>query len=161
LTEVILHLGTNIGFRDINLELTRIMISNHIGVIKEQSKLYNTAAWGIKEQSDFLNQALLCSSKLNPQEILAQIHNIEAKMGRKRQKKWGPRIIDIDIIFYGEEIIENPNLKIPHPQLTNRNFVLIPLLDICPDKVHPVHSQTIRQLAEACNDSSEVSLYSI
>ncbi len=137
------------------------MISNHIGVIKEQSKLYNTAAWGIKEQSDFLNQALLCSSKLNPQEILAQIHNIEAKMGRKRQKKWGPRIIDIDIIFYSEEIIENPNLKIPHPQLTNRNFVLIPLLDICPDKVHPVHSQTIRQLAEACNDSSEVSLYSI
>ena len=161
MTEVILHLGTNIGFRDINLELTRIMISNHIGIIKTQSQLYNTAAWGIEEQDDFLNQALICETSLIPQELLSQIHLIEAKMGRQRELRWGPRIIDIDIIFYGEEIIENPNLKIPHPQLTNRNFVLIPLLDICPDKVHPVHSQTIRQLAEACEDSGEVSLYSI
>jgi len=161
LKEVVLHLGTNIGYRAINLELARVMIANHIGQLQSCSQIYETAAWGKKDQAKFLNQAAICRTELKPTELLTQVNIIEAKMGRERNEKWGPRIIDIDIIFYDEEIIENHNLKIPHPQLTNRNFVLTPLLDICPEKVHPVHSQTVRELAKKCEDSSEVVLYSI
>lgn len=135
------------------------MVSNHIGTITAFSAIYETAAWGETDQSDFLNQALSCKTTLSPNEILAQIHIIEDKMGRIRTKKWGPRIIDIDIIFYDNEIIENHNLKIPHPQVTNRNFVLRPLLDICPDKVHPALSQTIKELAAICKDTGEVKVY--
>jgi len=147
------------GFREINLELARVMISNSIGELTGSSSIYETAAWGVKNQEAFLNQALSCTTLLSPNDVLSEIHKIENKMGRVRTQKWGPRILDIDIIFYAEEIIENHNLKIPHPQLTNRNFVLIPLLDICPDKVHPIHNQTIRQLSDNCEDTGEVRLY--
>jgi len=160
LNEVILHLGTNIGFRAINLELARIMLSNHIGALTATSSVYETAAWGVTDQADFLNQAVSCLTDLSPTLVLAEIHKIEDKMGRIRTNKWGPRIIDVDLIFYGDEIIENHNLKIPHPQLTNRSFVLRPLLDICPDKVHPANNQTVRQLAQKCADTSKVSYYS-
>jgi len=88
------------------------------------SEIYETEAWGVENQAFFLNVALLCTTTLSPNDVLRQIHSIESKMGRIRKEKWGPRLIDIDIIFYGEEIIKNPNLIIPHPQLTNRNFVL-------------------------------------
>jgi len=117
LTEVVLHLGSNLGFKEINLELARVMISNHIGEIVSTSKLYKTAPWGDTDQDDFLNQALICRTEKKAKETLEAIHLMEAKMGRVKERHWGPRMIDIDILFFGEEIIENPNLKIPHPEL--------------------------------------------
>jgi len=135
------------------------MISNHIGDLLKVSEIYETAPWGVTDQDDFLNQALISSCSLSPTEVLDNIHLIENKMGRLRTEKWGPRIIDIDLIFYGEEIIENPNLKIPHPQLRNRNFVLKPLMDICPNKRHPLLGKTVKDLALSCTDTGEVTLY--
>lgn len=159
MTEVILHAGSNIGFREINLELAEVMIGNYIGDILSKSRLYETAAWGVTDQASFLNIAYKVTSTLSATEVLEQIHLIEKKMGREKTKKWGPRLIDVDILFYGEEIIENPNLIIPHPQLTNRSFVLTPLLDICPDKVHPVLNKTIVALKESCSDASKVVVF--
>jgi len=159
LAEVILHLGTNLGYRAINLELVSIMISNHIGDIISESHIYETEAWGNTDQNDFLNQAMICNTTLSPHDILSQIQVIEAKMGRQKIEHWGPRIIDIDIIFYEQEIIENPNLKIPHPQLTNRNFVLRPLMDICPEHLHPVLNKSVKELVQECEDKSKVVIY--
>ena len=90
---------------------------------------------------------------------LNEIHIIEQKMGRIREQKWGPRIIDIDIIFYNQEIIKNADLKIPHPELTNRNFVLIPLLELCPMFIHPISKKSVKEIYEECTDESAVLLY--
>lgn len=156
MTEVILHLGTNVGFKEINLELARIMISNHIGPLLRLSSIYETEAWGGVEQESFLNQAVSVTSLLSAREVLSSIQLIEAKMGRQREQHWGPRIIDIDILFYGDEIVDIPDLKIPHRELSKRNFVLQPLLELCPDKVHPELGKTIRELAAECEDSLAV-----
>ena len=120
MTEVILHLGTNVGFKEINLELARIMISNHIGPLQRLSSIYETEAWGGVEQESFLNQAVSVTSLLSAREVLSSIQLIEAKMGRQREQHWGPRIIDIDILFYGDDIVDIPNLKIPHRELSKR-----------------------------------------
>ena len=136
-----------------------MMISSRIGNISKSSQLYKTAAWGKEDQDDFLNKAIISQTDLTPDEVLSEIHIIEAKLGRQRIEKWGPRIIDIDIIFYGEKIIKKPNLIIPHPHLTNRNFVLIPLMDIIPEFVHPELEQSITELNELCTDTSEVRKY--
>jgi 2-amino-4-hydroxy-6-hydroxymethyldihydropteridine diphosphokinase len=155
----ILHLGTNIGAKTNNLQLAEMMISSRIGNISKSSEIYKTAAWGKEDQDDFLNKAIISQTNLTPDEVLSEIHIIEAKLGRQRIEKWGPRIIDIDIIFYGEKIIKKPNLIIPHPHLTNRNFVLIPLMDIIPEFVHPELEQSITELNELCTDTSEVRKY--
>lgn len=132
------------------------MISNHIGELISASRLYKTAAWGNTYQEAFINKAVICNTSLSAHEVLEQIGIIESKMGRDRQVRWGPRIIDVDIIFHNDEIIKNHHLEIPHPQLTNRNFVLIPLLDICPQKIHPVLQKSIQILAEECKDQGIV-----
>jgi len=161
LTEVVLHLGSNIGFKAINLELARIMVYNHVGPIKSTSHVYKTSAWGNTNQEDFYNQAVLCYSSLAPEEVLQRVKQIEERMGRAESEHWGPRIIDIDIIFYGDKIVDKEHLKIPHPQLTNRNFVLVPLLDICPQKVHPVSHKTVESLSQECQDKGTVTLVDI
>lgn len=157
--ECILHLGSNVGDKAYHIELAEILISRRIGMIMVQSKVYETDPWGDTNQENFLNKAVSILTTKSPDEVLKAIKNIERKMGRVYTKKWGPRIIDIDILFYGEEIIKNHNLIIPHPQITNRNFVLIPLIDICPDFVHPVLKKTIRELSEECTDEGVVRVY--
>ena len=156
---VVLHIGSNLGYRYINLELCRTMIDIGIGTINSMSKIYVTSPWGDVKQLDFLNQALIVESTLGPSQILSTIHGIEERMGRKREVHWGPRIIDIDIIFYNREIIKNPSLIIPHSELTNRNFVLQPLLDICPDYIHPELKLSVSELAERCLDKGKVREY--
>jgi len=156
LIECILHLGSNQGLKQKNIELAELMISHFIGKVTDTSALYLTSAWGLENQADFLNKALICQTRFEAEKVLHQIQLIEQKLGRVRLNKWEPRIIDIDIIFYGEEIIENENLKIPHSELTNRNFVLVPLLDICANKIHPVLQKTVRQLKEECKDTGVV-----
>lgn len=133
------------------------MISNHIGLITDSSLLYQTEPWGNEEQDTFVNQAIKVNTACTPTEVLDQIFIIEQKMGRKRSEKWGPRIIDIDIIFYGHKIIKNHNLIIPHPQISNRSFVLKPLMDICPQFVHPELNKSVAELYEICPDKKKVS----
>ena len=135
------------------------MIEKSIGTILNSSGIYETAAWGLTNQNPFLNQVMLVSTNLAAEVLLENLLNIEQQFGRKRFEKMGPRTIDIDILFYNNEIISSPRLTVPHPQIANRRFVLAPLNEIAPDFVHPVLQKTITQLLETCPDQLEVKKY--
>ena len=152
----ILHLGSNVGNRANHIDLAEIMISKRIGDIIDKSKVYETEAWGKTDQDPFYNRAISVLTSRTAEALLEEIHIIESKMGRIRSEKWGPRVIDIDIIFYGQEIINNDHLIIPHSELSNRNFVLTPLMDICPDYIHPIMDKSVTELQAACADQLEV-----
>jgi 2-amino-4-hydroxy-6-hydroxymethyldihydropteridine diphosphokinase len=143
---VYLSLGSNIGDRETNLKKAVDKIKqNKIQIIKE-SRIYETKPYGIKEQRDFLNLALKIETTHTPQKLIKILLDIEKEMGRVRDVKWGPRIIDIDILFYDSLIINDENLIIPHPELHNRLFVLEPLSEIAPDFIHPVIKKSIIDL---------------
>lgn len=156
---IFLLLGGNLGDRNQNLAAAREYIASHIGEIKQVSSIYQTAAWGVESQPSFLNQVISISSLLSSQEILIQINEIEKKLGRKRYQKWYARTIDIDILYYGNEIIEEEDLKVPHPFLHQRRFTLVPLTEIAPTFVHPVLKKTTQELLEVCEDNLEVELF--
>jgi len=128
-------------------------------IVKKTSSLYETSPWGVTNQPYFLNLVLKGETKLSPEELLKKIKNIEKAMGRKTLEKWGPRIIDIDILFYKEKIINTPLLKIPHPQLHKRAFVLVPLKEIAPRLVHPLLKKTGQQMLDNLSDKGSVMLY--
>jgi len=150
-----LLLGTNLGDRAHNLTSAHRLL-NEIGSIKALSPVYITAAWGRTDQPDFYNQAIEISTKLEPAELLKSIKSIEIRTGRTNIIRWGPRILDIDILFYGNFIIETENLVIPHPRMHERRFALIPLHDICPNLIHPISGKTIAELLESCTDALPV-----
>lgn len=145
---VYLLLGSNLGNRKEILGKAIELLSQRVGIIILQSKDYETAPWGVTDQPDFLNLAVAIYTKLKPLEILEITQSIENQLGRVRNEKWGARLIDIDILFYGNEIIDEPNLKIPHPLLQERDFALSPLLEIAPNFVHPVLGETVLKLRE-------------
>jgi 2-amino-4-hydroxy-6-hydroxymethyldihydropteridine diphosphokinase len=159
LFELVLHLGSNLGSRIKNISLAKLFIEQKIGKILKCSSLYETEAWGVTDQAKFINLALQLETDLDPLAVLEEIHWIEDKLGRERNQHWGERTIDIDILFFGDQIIKKANLKIPHPEITNRNFVLVPLEEIIPDHIHPEIKKTIRELKEECQDTSKVWLY--
>ena len=146
LQAVHLLLGSNLGNRKEILDKAIELIIQKIGVIVSQSKDYETKPWGVTDQPDFLNLAITIHTKLKPLEILEQTQAIENQLGRVRKEKWGARLIDIDLMFYGNEIIDEPNLKVPHPLMQERDFALIPLAEIAPDFVHPVFGETVLEL---------------
>jgi 2-amino-4-hydroxy-6-hydroxymethyldihydropteridine diphosphokinase len=148
--------GGNIGDPKKNLAHARTQIAAHCGHILHSSSLYETAAWGKKDQPAFINQALEIETTLLPQELLQKLLDIEKMNGRIRQEKYGPRTLDIDILLYDDRVIREPLLTIPHPELQNRRFALAPLAEIAPLLVHPVFDKTIRQLLEECADMSAV-----
>ena len=151
-----LLIGGNLGSRKDNLLKATSLITEKCGALTRYSSLYETAAWGITDQPSFLNQALEISTSLNARPLLRKILKIEKEMGRVRKEKLGPRIIDIDILLFENEIHDLPFLKIPHPEMQNRRFVLTPLAEIDPELMHPVLKKTIAQLLEECPDSLEV-----
>ena len=161
---IFLLLGGNIGNRQNNILKAKDSISLQIGEIEVGSSIYQTAAWGVENQPFFLNQVIQISSSLSPQRILAQIGEIEKKLGRKRYQKWYSRTIDIDILYYGNQILEEEEellthkkeLKIPHPFLHQRRFTLIPLVEIAPEFVHPVFYKTNFELLKECTDNLPV-----
>ncbi len=156
--KVYILLGTNEGDRLNYLNVAFRLISEQIGEIISQSAIYETAAWGIEDQASFLNQILLVHTELEPHQTLEMMLDVEKQMGRLRTVKWGSRIIDIDMLYYNDEIIDTKRLSIPHPYLHKRRFTLVPLCEIAPDFMHPVLKLTNSKLLEQCDDECEVSV---
>ncbi|MBW3568787.1 2-amino-4-hydroxy-6-hydroxymethyldihydropteridine diphosphokinase [Candidatus Parcubacteria bacterium] len=157
MTEVFLSLGSNIGNRTEFIERAARLLGGRIK-ITGRSNLYETAPWGNTDQPKFLNLCLKGETELSAPELLVFIKNVEAACGRSPGKKWGPREIDIDILFYGRAHIELKGLKIPHPHMHERAFVLVPLEEIANDFIHPVLKKSISELADSV-DKSGIALY--
>jgi 2-amino-4-hydroxy-6-hydroxymethyldihydropteridine diphosphokinase len=156
MTKTYLLLGSNMGNREAFLSKALTEIDTKIGKISKKSKIYQTEPWGEKEQEDFLNIAVEVETKLKPKKILEKIHEIEKLLDREETYKWGPREIDIDILLYGEEMISEVDLTIPHPFIHERKFTLIPLAEIAPELYHPIMGANIMDLLLECEDQSEV-----
>lgn len=150
--EIYLLLGSNLGDRLGKVKEAAKLIEKFIGPIGRRSAFYETASWGNTDQPDFINQVLLVNTELTAREVLDQALAIEVELGRVRHEKWGSRIIDIDILFYGNAVIEEADLKVPHPHLHERAFVLIPLQEIAPQLVHPVFQESVLAMARNLED---------
>lgn len=155
-TMVFLLLGGNLGDRAKTLSEALAGIGQQIGKITAQSLVYETAAWGVTDQPAFFNQVVQVQTPLSPERLLEEIHRIEAVAGRVRHDKWQARTLDIDVLFYGDEMIRSASLTVPHPELQNRRFTLVPLVQVAPQFVHPGLKKTMQELLEECTDTLEV-----
>jgi 2-amino-4-hydroxy-6-hydroxymethyldihydropteridine diphosphokinase len=143
--EVYIALGTNLGNRVANLQHAVETISPHVLPVK-LSAVYETPPWGVLDQPAFLNQVMFGRTDLSPEALLDFLKQCEVELGRIPTMKYGARLIDLDILFYDDLVLSTPRLKIPHPHLEERAFVLVPLADLAPDLVHPVTRRTVRQM---------------
>ncbi len=155
-----LLLGSNIGDAVGNVNTASKAIQQHCGSILKSSSLYETAAWGNTNQQSFINQVLFIKTALTANELLQAILQLEQQMGRVRTEKYAARIIDIDILFFNKDILNESHLVIPHPEMIHRRFVLVPLAEIVPQKIHPVYKKSIHMLLKECTDPLAVTLLS-
>ena len=153
---VYLSLGSNLDNRRANLYQAATLIEKRVGKISKRSHLYDTEPWGNKDQGPFLNLVVMVNTTLEPRALLEEISKIERELGRERKEKWGPRIVDIDILFYGKRVIRDKGLEIPHPEIPNRNFILVPMMELAPELEHPVLGKAIDQLYMDSTDPSDV-----
>ena len=158
---VFLQLGSNLGDRELLLKDAITEIEDRVGNILECSKVYESSPWRVEGQENYLNQILKVKTILLADEVLSVVLDIEKQLGRVRIEKWGERLIDIDIIFYNDSIIETPELCVPHKHLHERLFVLTPLHNIAPQMVHPKYNKTIEELLNICNDTELVKEYAL
>lgn len=151
-------IGSNIGNREENCQKAiALLIKKNIKITK-RSSLYEIEPWGVKEQPRFINMAVEIETNLGPGVLLKTIKEIESSMGRRKGMRWGPRVIDLDILLYDEHVIKTRELEIPHPGIKDREFVLKPLSEIAPDKIHPVFKKSIKTLLiELLKSSSPLS----
>jgi 2-amino-4-hydroxy-6-hydroxymethyldihydropteridine diphosphokinase len=150
---VFLLLGSNLGDRNLFLQRAIQHIGQDIAPVSMASAVYETQSWGKTDLPDYLNQVIEVKTDLPAQQVLEKILAIELLMGRQREEKWGSRIIDIDILFYGDHVINQPGLVVPHPELHNRRFTLEPMVELAPDFVHPVLKKTVLYLKKELKDS--------
>lgn len=157
---VFLGIGTNLGNRENNLENAIASIGLSIGPVLMSSSIYDTEPWGFQSEEEFLNMVVKLETDLAPVVLLERIHTIESLLGRVRgPEQFSSRVIDIDILLYEDMIIDEDNLKIPHPLLQERRFVLVPLCEIGAELLHPVLKKTIEELLEECMDKGIVTRY--
>jgi len=153
---VVLSLGGNIGDVKEVFEFAIRHLKKRVGTISLSSSLYQTKAWGVEKQPDFLNQVVVIDSELSPFKVLEHCLAIEFQLGRVRKEKWHERVIDIDVLFYGDELINSKELIVPHPYIQDRNFILTPLIEIMPDFVHPTYNKSLNDLKISCKDKLAV-----
>lgn len=156
MAKAILITGGNLGDVKDTLRHAQQEINKNIGVILRCSHNYESKAWGFTAAENFFNQAIVVDTDLQPEALLAMVQQIEARLGRNREveartkeatgERYSSRVVDIDILFYDDLVIDTPELKIPHPLMQNRDFVLRPLNEVAPDKIHPVLHKSIREL---------------
>jgi len=157
--QVVLLIGGNLGDREQLIQEALLLLSD-LGKIEKQSSIYETEAWGEGSKAGYLNQAVLIITDSLPTDFLRLTQEIENKLGRVRDKKWGDRTMDIDIIYVDDLVYQDENLIIPHPLIAERNFVLVPLVEILPDYIHPVFRISNRELLRRCKDERKVALHS-
>ena len=141
-----ISIGSNLGNRQENCLKALDLLSARGIIITKQSSLYETEPWGVENQPKFINMAAEVATELGPLKLLETLKSVEEEMGRKESFRWGPRVIDLDVLFYDDLVMDSPDLKIPHPLLHERAFVLRPLAEIAPDKIHPILKKTVREL---------------
>ncbi|MEW6116391.1 MAG: 2-amino-4-hydroxy-6-hydroxymethyldihydropteridine diphosphokinase [Nitrospirota bacterium] len=141
-------IGSNLGNREAHCMSAVERLKEKGFAVKRVSSFYETKPWGVVDQPDFINMAVEAETSLLADEVLTALKGIEREMGREATVKWGPRLIDLDILFYNDEVINREHLRVPHPLMQERDFVLLPLAEIAPDKVHPVLKKTVKQLKE-------------
>lgn len=154
--DIYLLLGSNLGDRKAWLSTARIHIEKQLGKIISLSSLYETASWGKTNEPEYINQVIHLRSSMAAEEILKIIISIEKQLGRERKEKWGSRTIDIDILFYADQVVNEPDLIIPHPQLHLRRFTLAPLHELIPNFSHPLLEKSINELYCSLKDNLAV-----
>jgi len=147
---VYLSLGSNINDRAANLKQAISSLPPQM-TVKKKSKVYETPPWGYTEQAPFLNLVVMATTYVEPEPLLKHLKRLEVALGRKATFRYGPRSIDIDILFYDDLVMETPSLTIPHPHVYDRGFVLVPLMDIAPELVHPVTKIKASEMIALCN----------
>lgn len=157
-TEVVLSLGGNKGDREKLLFRAIESLNDHFQLLKV-SKIYETSAWGGVAKGDFLNQIAVISTELQPENVLEIIQEIEIDLGRTREEPWGDRTMDIDILYFGDSVIHSDRLNIPHPYIDERKFVLIPLAELLPEKIHPITEKNSIEMLADCKDRNEVEVW--
>ena len=153
--KVFLALGSNLGQRLDNLQAAVKALTPEVRVLQE-SRVYETEPWGYADQPSFLNMVLGAETELSPQKLLAKLKKVELNLGRIPNFRNGPRLIDLDILFYDDLILNLPDLVIPHPRLSERAFVLVPLMDLAPGLIHPATGQSVAELARKIDTSGVV-----
>ncbi len=141
-------IGSNLGNREENCEKAVSLLSEQGITVIKRSSLHETEPWGVKEQPEFINMAVEAETDLSPEELLKKLQQIEIELGRDKGERWGPRIIDLDILFFDNLVVKTLVFEIPHPGIPEREFVLKPLAEIAPDKIHPIFKKSVKQLFE-------------
>lgn len=157
MSEAYIAIGCNLGEKRRQM-VQAIDLMQSLGVLRAVAPLYRTGAYGYTDQPDFLNSVVCLKTGLPPLELLEALKRLEHRLGRKKRERWGPREMDLDIIFYNGQLVNEEGLTIPHPDLSNRRFVLQPLADIAPDFISPRHHRTVATLLAECPDKTNIQL---